>query len=118
MPFKDFTDILQIKKAYYDKLQELEKKDDEKVDLSTAVAKAEETYLIAREKATAKLRIEGVPATLIKDTVKGQTAKQKFEFEVAKGVLKAHEGSLKVMYSKIDYLRSLLSSAKSEMRIQ
>ncbi len=118
MPFKDFTDIVAIKKAYYDKLQELEKKDDEKIDLATNVAKAEEVYLIARGQATATKKIEGIPATLIKDLVNETTAKQKFDFEISKSVLKAHDGSLKVMYSKVDYLRSLLSSAKKEIDIR
>ncbi len=117
MPF-DFNDINQVKKAYFDKLQELEKRDDEKIDLITEAAKAEQKNAIAREQITTKLKIEGHPATIIKDLVGGQTSQQKFDYEIAKGVMKAHEGSLKVLYSKIDYLRSLLSSAKKEIDIR
>ncbi|MCP3930129.1 MAG: hypothetical protein GY705_13635 [Bacteroidetes bacterium] len=118
MPFKDFTDIVAIKKAYYDKLQELEKKDDEKIDLATNTATTEKVYSIARGQATAALRIDGIPTTLIKDLVNEKTATKKFDHEIAKAVLKAHDSSLKVMYSKVDYLRSLLSSAKREMDIR
>lgn len=114
----DYSDMLAIKKAYHEKLQALEKINDEKIDLITAVSEAERTYSMAKAQATTKLRIEGQPASIIKDLVSGQTANQKFEFEIAKGVLRAHEGNLKVISSKIDALRSFLSSAKSEANIR
>lgn len=114
----DFTDIKSIGKLYQTKLSELTTSEDDRLDLITKVAETEKIYLIAREQAATKFRLEGQPATLIKDLVGGKTATQKFEFEIAKGVQKAHEANIKRLYAGIDALRSFLSSAKSQMDIR
>lgn len=57
-------------------------------------AKAKREFLISMAEAELKLRDEGVPATLVKDIAKGQTANKRFSMDAAEVVYNTAQESI------------------------
>jgi hypothetical protein len=97
-------------KRYSIKAEELE-------GLSKVVADAEEEYSKAVAIKTTTERINGTPATILKDIVKGDksVAKLKYKYEIARGVLEAHKLTMKGIDKDMDIYRSILSHESKEI---
>lgn len=115
----DWTDINRIKSLYVARLAELrEVIEDQYPVFAEKMAEAEREYLKAKAEATATLKIEGMQATLIPTMAKGRVADQRFKFKVAESVFHGCRENIKRLHSSIDAYRSLLSTAKSEIKIR
>jgi hypothetical protein len=92
-------------------------KNDEYPDLVEKRAQAERNYNLALSEQTLKAALAGEKVTLISTIVNGEpfVSKLKMEFEIAKGVEKANQTSIRILTSQIDTYRSLLSWLKAEM---
>lgn len=114
----DFNDINQVKEVYMNKLEEIKDVKEDFEKLGKAVASAEKIYSKDREKAMATLKIEGETATLTPKLAEGRVSKQFYDFKIAEVSFNAYKANLKRLYTNIDFLRSLLSAAKSAMDIR
>ncbi|MBW2645075.1 MAG: hypothetical protein JRE23_02650 [Deltaproteobacteria bacterium] len=95
----------------------LQEQNRELLKLSEAKAQAERTYNIAVATEVLRLKSEGNPVTLIPTLVKGTTtvADLKLKLDIATGVLRACEESLRDIRTAIDCYRSILSWMKEEL---
>ena len=95
-------------------------KNDESGDIVETRAQAERDYNTATSEKTIEAALAGESVTLIKTIVAGNptVAKLKMEFEIIKGIEKAHWKQIDILMSQIDTYRSLLSWLKAEMQSQ
>lgn len=114
----DFNDINQVKKMYQDKLEAIKDVEKDFKKLGKEVATAEKEYKKSLQQAFVKLKIDGEAVTLIKKLAEGRTSDQFYTFKIAEVNFNAYKANLKRLYSNIDFLRSLLSAAKSEINIR
>jgi hypothetical protein len=92
-------------------------KNDEYPGLVEKRAEAERAYNIAAAEKTMRLKMDGDPIGLISFKVAGDAfvSELKLKYEIAKGVEKANQTSIRILTSQIDTYRSLLSWLKAEM---
>ena len=95
-------------------------KNDEFSTLVENRARAERDYNMALSEKLLKAALAGEKMSIIKDVVNGEplVTKLKMEFEIAKGVERANQQSIKILIGQIDTYRSLLSWLKAEMQAQ
>jgi len=95
-------------------------KNDESGDIVETRAQAERDYNTATSEKTIEAALAGESVTLIKTIVAGNptVAKLRMEFEIIKGIEKAHWKQIDILMSQIDTYRSLLSWLKAEMQSQ
>ena len=95
----------------------LSAKNQELLELSETKAQAERAYNIAVATEVLRLKSEGYPATLIGTLVKGSAtvAELKYKYDIADGVLRACQESLRDIRTAIDCYRSMLSWMKEEL---
>ena len=107
----------EIIKAIQDDLRLLEHKTEEFLDLVTKKAEAEGHYKIELTKQIL-LQKSDHPATLLTKIVEGtpSVVKLKYKLDVADGVMRACNESIKNIRASIDAGRSILSQKKEEMR--
>ena len=107
----------QIIKAIQDDLILLERKTQEYLELVTKKAEAEGNYKIEFSRQLLLQKSEH-PATLLTKIVEGtpSVVKLKYKWDVADGVMKACNESIKNIRSSIDAGRSILSQKKEEMK--
>ena len=110
----------EIIKGLEKKNRALTAKNDESEGIIEARAQAEKDYNMANSEKTIEAALAGEKVTLIKTIVDGNpsVARLKMEFEIKKGVEKAHWKSIDILISQIDTYRSLLSWLKAEMQSQ
>jgi len=96
----------------------LQAKNEELLKLSESKAQAERTYNIAVATEVLHLKSEGTAATLIGTLVKGSAtvADLKYKLDIADGVLRACQESLRDVRTAIDCYRSILSWMKEELQ--
>ena len=106
----------QIIKAIQDDLRLLEHKTEEYLELVTKKAEAEGAYKIEVAKQVL-LQKSDHPTTLLIKIVEGtkSVARLKYKLDVADGVMKACNESIKNIRASIDAGRSILSQKKQEM---
>jgi len=120
----DYDDISKIRKDYIAKLANLktaiEGDDTNKSykELSREMAEEEVVYRVAKAKEYLKLKLEGIQVTLIPTMAKGNVGKELLAFKVAEAIFHARRENLKRLHANLDALRSLLSTAKSQMDIR
>ena len=120
----DFDDITKIRKDYMAKLVHLkiaiEGDDNNKSykELSKAMAEEEVAYRVAKAKEYLRLKLEGIQVTLIPTMAKGNVGDELLAFKVSEAIFHARRENLKRLHANLDALRSLLSTAKSEMDIR
>ena len=110
----------EIMRGLEKKNRALTAKNDEYIDLVEDRAQKERDYNVAASELALKYKIAGHPVSLIDKLVAGDAvvSKVKMDFEVAKGVEKANQTSIRILTSQIDTYRSLLSWLKAEMQAQ
>jgi len=114
----DYNDINDVKRVYQLKLEELKTIEGNYIKLGYEVASTEALYMKAEQEAIAKLKIDGESVTLIPKLAKGRITDQFYALKVAEVNFNAYRANIKRLYSNIDFLRSLLSAAKSQMDIR
>ena len=95
----------------------LQSKNDELLILSEKKAQAERAYNVAMATETLKLKETGHPITIITTLCKGDktVSDLKYALDVASGILRASEESIKDTRSALDSYRSILSFMKDEL---
>lgn len=121
----DYNDIQDLKKELWNKNIQLNlyMNGDKGIGKSLyhfAEIKAEKEKLLskAKEQQTAKLRIENDPVSIIKEKVKGLTANEKFDYEIAKALWESHKANIDRIRTAIDTIRTLISIAKAEINLK
>lgn len=107
----------QIMDGMAEKNRMLTQKNEEYVKLVKTRAQAEQAYNIAVAKTTMEEKAGGQSITLIDKIVKGNkiVANLKYELDVAEGVMKACQQSIKSLTIAVDTYRSLLAWLKAEL---
>ena len=113
----DYMELQRLQKGLIDKNTELAKAVGELNPLAEKSAEAERNYLSAMETTILKLENEGKKTTIMKDLAKGKTADYLFKFRVASAAYKTGNANVKRLHSNIDTYRSLISTAKAEIKI-
>ena len=120
----DYDDISKIRKDYIAKLANLktaiEGDDTNKSykELSREMAEEEVAYRVAKAKEYLKLKLDGIQVTLIPTIAKGNVGDELLKFKVSEAIFHARRENLKRLHANLDALRSLLSTAKSQMDIR
>ena len=96
----------------------LQSKNDELLILSEKKAQAERAYNVAMATETLKLKETGHPITIITTLCKGNktVSDLKYALDVADGILRACQESMRDIRSAIDTYRSILSWMKEELQ--
>lgn len=97
-----------------EKNKELSDLNDEMKDLAIEAAKKEADYRMARADETLRLKNEGMSVTLISDLVKGKTAEEKQEWQIAKAHYNACREKMYSVREAISSYQSILSAMKTE----
>ena len=120
----DFNDINKLRKAYLAKSEELQvaiegnATNESYESLSEQMAIQEVQYRKAKAKEYLKLKSDGIQVTLIPTIAKGNVGDELLEFKVAEAVFHSRRENIKRLHANLDALRSLLSTAKSEIKIR
>jgi len=112
------NDPASIMKGMSQKNLLLQSKNDELLVLSEKRAQAERDYNVAVAKKTLQLKADGHAISLITTVCKGDkiVSDLKYDCDVADGVYRACQESLRDIRSAIDCYRSMLSFLKEELQ--
>uniref|UniRef100_A0A6M3K958 Uncharacterized protein n=1 Tax=viral metagenome TaxID=1070528 RepID=A0A6M3K958_9ZZZZ len=107
----------QVIEGMAEKNRMLTQKNEEYVELVEKRAQAERAYSIAVAKITMEEKATGQSITLIDKIVRGNktVADLKYDLDVAEGVMKACQQSIKSLTIAVDTYRSLLAWQKAEL---
>ena len=114
----DFSDILNLKRGYAEKLIQLESETKRLEDLEIDVVEKETLYREAKAKSFLKLLSEDVKVTVISAIAAGETARIRREFKIAKGILNASKENIKRIHAGVEGYRTLISIAKAEINLK
>lgn len=100
-------DIISLNKEIYDVQKRLQSSGGELYKLGKKAADTERSYRIALSKEIITLKSQGMPATLISDIARGNTADLKFERDVAENQFKAARDAISALQSSLSALQTI-----------
>jgi len=114
----DYSDIQVLKKGYIEKLKELDEVVKEYYSQVQASADKEFIYRRAKAKEYTALLAADTKVTVIGALVDGAVAKDRADFKIAEGIVKAIKENIKRLHKNIDAYQTLISLAKTEINIK
>lgn len=104
------VEVIELTRALYNTSKRLDKGADIITSKAKEFAQSEKDYRIALAKEITKLKISGMPVTLINDLARGneEVASLKFNRDLAQEVLKASHAMMKSLQVEVSALQSIL----------
>jgi hypothetical protein len=100
-------EMVQLNSEIYEVAQRLQNAAKEIYKLANKRAVTERTYRLNLSQEIVKLRAEGLPATLIADTARGNVADMKFQRDLAEGQYRSSIEALEALKAQLSALQTI-----------